>query len=133
MLSARTTREKKPKEKDVPLQKTIPDPTSTAAATNAYIVIDRIELDPRSKSIRIVASAYRDKAASDADKQPIRTIAYNVNQAGRAPDPTIPGDTGMPTYAEFVQANAAVLNNFRNACYALIKTQPELAGSVDVA
>lgn len=116
----------------MPLQKTIPDPTSTAPAVNCYIRIDRIEIDPVRKFVRIGAAGYRNKAAADADKVPIATIEYTI-AAGRPADPTIPGDVGTPSYQEFVQANAAALNNFRNACYAVIKTQPELAGSVDVA
>src|SRR5437868_539645 len=100
----------------MPLQRDIPDPTSVNPLVGAYIVIDRIELDARRKYYRIVLGAYRDKAASDANKTPITTAEY-VIAGGRAPDPANPNDPGAPTFNAFLQANAAVFQNLRAISY----------------
>src|SRR4029077_14434279 len=122
----------KKKEVNVPLQKSIPDPTSVNQIANAYIRMDRIVMDILARYHLVTLGAYRDKAAADANKQPVFSFEYTVG-GGRPPDPNVPGDVGMVSFAEFKQANAAALKAIRNAFYAVAKTQPELTGAVDVA
>lgn len=115
----------------MPLQRDVPDPTSVNLLANAYIQIDKIELDARAKYYRIVLGAYRDKAAADARKAPVYSMEYTI-AGGRAPDPTVPGDVGAPTYAAFLTANAAVFTNLRKISYDFVVTQPELTGATTV-
>lgn len=144
------------------LQKDFSSPYSTSVLPNAYYRIVETNLNYADEVGQITVHVYESKAARDAGKLPVGSVAIPLTKAGKPPtddegnvvykqedgtykngsgQTVVPAYYGLPDFATLMN-NAVVppdtppytkvFDIAKAMLYTLMKTQPDFAGATDI-
>lgn len=144
------------------LQKDFSSPYSTSLLPNAYYRIVETNLNYADEVGQITVNVYESKAARDAGKLPVGTVAIPLTKTGKpatdaegnaliaqedgtfknaAGETIVPTYVGFPGFATLVDnavvppdtpAGTKIFDIAKAMIYSLLKTQPEFNGAVDI-